>query len=141
MPIGFAHPHIRIADIARSLDFYCKRLGLVEIARLVEAHYTLIYLAAPGDIAKAPNAPAPMLELSYVHDGPPITDGTRFGHIAFHVDDLGETCAQLAKDGVTVSVAPQPQGFAYIVTPDGMTIELLQRRPDATGDPSPSVLG
>ncbi|RYG90508.1 MAG: lactoylglutathione lyase [Alphaproteobacteria bacterium] len=128
MALGFAHPHIRIADIAESLAFYCDRLGLVEVSRLETPDYSLIYLAAPSDIPGAQGDPAPMLELSYTENAAPITDGSRFGHLAFYVDDLERTCASLAGDGVQISVAPQPQGYAYVLTPDGMTVELLQRR-------------
>ena len=112
MPITFAHPHIRIRDIAESLDFYCGKLGLAEVSRIAQDGFTLIYLSAPADIAGAKAAPPPMLELA---------------HVAFFVDDLDETCTRLAKQDVTISVPPQPQGYAYIVSPDGLTIELLKR--------------
>lgn len=127
MPIAFAHPHLRIRDIAESLDFYCGKLGLVEIGRQQSGTFTLLYLAAPDDVDRAAGAPAPSLELAYVEGAPPITDGSRFAHIAFYVDDLDETCRRLAEQDVTISITPQPAGYAYVVTPDGLTIELLRR--------------
>lgn len=129
MSIRFSHPHLRIRDIEESLDFYCGKLGLVETSRKVADDYTLLYLSAPSDIANARDVPPPVLELAHVGGDAPITDGTRFAHIAFYVDDLDATCARLAEQNVTISVPPHPLGFAYILTPDGMTIELL-RRPD-----------
>lgn len=127
MPITFAHPHIRIRDIAETLDFYCGKLGLIEVTRIVQDGFTLIYLATPTDVARGDGAPPATLELAHVAGGAPITEGTRFAHVAFFVDDLDETCARLAKQNVTISVPPQPQGYAYIVSPDGMTIELLRK--------------
>ena len=128
MPTTFAHPHIRIRDIAESLDFYCGKLGLIEVSRQQSHGITLIYLAAPGDVERG-GAPPPTIELAHSESADAISDGTRFAHLAFHVDDLEATCARLADRGVTISVPPQPLGYAYVLTPDGMTIELL-RQPD-----------
>jgi lactoylglutathione lyase len=127
MPITFSHPHIRIRDIAETLDFYCDKLGLVETTRNTQGKLTLIYLAAPADMDRADGAPPATLELAHVEGAPEITDGSRFAHIAFYVDDLVATCARLGAGGVTISVQPQPRGYAYVVSPDGLTIELLQR--------------
>ena len=129
MLMQLAHPHIRVRDLAASLDFFCGKLGLVEIGRqaIETPKYSLVYLAAPEDVRPANVAASPCLELACVHDDAPISDGTRFAHIAFFVDDLERTCATLAARGVTVSVPPQPDGYAYIVSSEGMTIELLRR--------------
>jgi lactoylglutathione lyase len=129
MLMQFAHPHIRVRDLPASLDFFCGKLGLAEISRqeVETPKYTLVYLAAPKDVRSENVAESPCLELACVHDDVPITDGTRFAHVAFFVDDLEQTCATLAARGVTVSVPPQPDGYAYILSPEGMTIELLRR--------------
>ena len=127
MPTRFAHPHIRVQSIADSLEFYCGKLGLSEINRLEieQPRLTLVYLAAPGDVRGGEPTPA-CLELACLDGDGPITDGSRFAHIAFHVDDLVETCMRLEASGVPMPVPPQPDGHAYVLSPDGLTIELLQ---------------
>jgi lactoylglutathione lyase len=128
MPTRFAHPHIRVQSIADSLEFYCGKLGLTEINRLEieQPRLTLVYLAAPGDV-RGGSEPAPVcLELAWLKGDGPITDGSRFAHVAFYVDDLVETCTRLEASGVAMPVPPQPDGHAYVLSPDGLTIELLQ---------------
>ncbi len=131
MSIRFAHPHIRVENLSESLDFFCGKLGLKEIARSeIEQHrLTLVYLAAPGDLRSGSEHTSVCLELAWVRDGGPVTDGSRFAHVAFFVDDLAATCTRLEASGVAMPVPPQPDGHAYVLSPDGLTIELLQTPP------------
>lgn len=118
----YLHTMIRISDIDRSLDFFCNKLGLEELSRHdVEAgRYTLIFLAAPGDT----NA---QVELTYNWDPETLTGGRNFGHLAYQVDDIYETCRRLADKGVTINRPPRDGRMAFVRSPDNISIELLQK--------------
>ncbi len=126
MSLHLHHSHIQIRDIDETLEFFCEKMGLVEINRnVIElAELTLLYLAAPDDLS-GDNATA-MLELACYHDKRAITDGSRFAHIAFSVDDLEAYCKKMKQVGVSILQAPVNNQYAYIQSPDGLVIELLQ---------------
>ncbi len=125
----YLHTMIRVADLARSLDFFCNGLGLVEISRAENAkgRYTLVFLAAPADAAAAKESGAPLVELTYNWDAEVYTGGRNFGHLAFAVDDIYATCARLQAVGVTINRPPRDGHMAFVRSPDNISIELLQR--------------
>ena len=92
----YLHTMVRVSDLEASLDFYCRKLGLVELRRMVSdaGRFTLVFLAAPGDEQRA------MLELTWNHDPEAYTMGRAFGHLAYEVDDIYATCARLQAAGV-----------------------------------------
>ena len=126
----YLHTMVRISDVEASLDFWCDKLGLKEIRRSEseQGRYTLIFLAAPGDEARArSDASSPMLELTYNWDPETYTDGRNFGHLAYRVDDIYETCQRLMDGGVTINRPPRDGRMAFVKSPDGISIELLQK--------------
>lgn len=131
----YLHTMVRVADLDQSLDFYCGKLGLVEMSRIVndKGRYTLVYLAAPGDAAAAKTTKRPLVELTYNWDPEVYTGGRNFGHLAFAVDDIYATCAKLQKAGVIINRPPRDGYMAFIRSPDSISIELLQK-----GEPKPA---
>ncbi|WP_378942624.1 lactoylglutathione lyase [Mesorhizobium sp. ANAO-SY3R2] len=127
----FLHTMVRVTDIDASLDFYCNKLGLKEIRRSTneQGRYTLIFLAAPGDEARGILEQAPLVELTYNWDPEEYTGGRSFGHLAYEVDDIYATCERLMKSGVTINRPPRDGNMAFIKSPDGISIELLQKGP------------
>ena len=126
----YLHTMIRISDIEASLDFWCNKLGLKEIRRSdsEQGRYTLIFLAAPGDEQRSrSDAGAPMLELTYNWDPETYTGGRNFGHLAYRVDDIYATCQRLLDGGVTINRPPRDGRMAFVKSPDGISIELLQK--------------
>jgi lactoylglutathione lyase len=125
----YLHTMVRIADIDRSLDFYCAKLGLQEVRRVdnEKGRYTLIFLAAPGDAERARQTKSPLLELTFNWDPETYSGGRNFGHLAFRVDDIYATCDRLAKGGVTINRPPRDGAMAFVRSPDGVSIELLQK--------------
>jgi lactoylglutathione lyase len=125
----YLHTMIRVADLARSLDFFRNGLGMVEIRRAESerGRYTLVYLAAPEDVEAARRDDAPLMELTYNWDAEVYTGGRNFGHLAFAVDDIYATCARLQAAGVTINRPPRDGHMAFIRTPDNISIELLQK--------------
>jgi len=130
----YLHTMVRVTDLDQSLDFYCGKLGLVEMSRIVndKGRYTLVYLAAPGDVSAAKTTKRPLVELTYNWDPEVYTGGRNFGHLAFAVDDIYATCAKLQKAGVTINRPPRDGYMAFIRSPDNISIELLQK-----GEPKP----
>jgi lactoylglutathione lyase len=120
---------VRVADLDKSLDFYCNKLGLREVRRTEneKGRYTLVFLAAPGDVEKARDSKAPLVELTYNWDEHAYQGGRNFGHLAYRVDDIYETCRRLMDAGVTVNRPPRDGYMAFVRSPDGISIELLQR--------------
>jgi lactoylglutathione lyase len=131
MSMKYLHTMIRISDIGESLDFFCGKLGLKEIRRMEsqQGRFTLIFLAAPEDEARARGDHAPMLELTYNWDPEAYTGGRNFGHLAFQVDDIYATCERLQAGGVTINRPPRDGRMAFVRSPDGISIELLQKGP------------
>ena len=118
----YLHTMVRVTDIEQSLDFYCNKLGLVEIRRKESqaGRFTLIFLAAPGD----ENA---QIELTYNWDPEPYDEGRNFGHLAYEVDNIYETCQKLMDQGVVINRPPRDGRMAFIRSPDNISIELLQK--------------
>ncbi len=119
---------VRVSDLDRSLDFYCSKLGMVEIRRTEheKGRFTLVFLVAPGDEARAKTDQSPMVELTYNWDPEPLPGGRNFGHLAYRVDDIYQVCAKLRERGVTINRPPRDGRMAFIRSPDGISIELLQ---------------
>ena len=130
----YLHTMVRVADVEQSLDFYCNKLGLEEIRRHEneKGRFTLIFLAAPNDKATSVAKRAPELELTYNWDPENYTGGRNFGHLAYKVDNIYETCQRLMDKGVTINRPPRDGNMAFVKSPDNISIELLQE-----GDPLP----
>ena len=113
---------VRISDVDASLDFYCDKLGLVQLRRYdnEQARFSLIFLAAPGDN----NA---QIELTWNWDPEDYGEGRNFGHLAYEVDDIYALCQRLMDKGVTISRPPRDGRMAFIRSPDNISIELLQK--------------
>lgn len=133
----YLHTMVRIRNIDESLDFFCGKMGMKEVRRVDNegGRFTLIFLAANDDEqAGAKDAQAPLLELTYnwpdengaVED---YTGGRNFGHLAYRVDDIYATCASLQERGVVINRPPRDGNMAFIKSPDGISIELLQKGP------------
>lgn len=124
----YLHTMVRVKDIDASLEFYCDQLGLVETNRMEneKGRFTLVFLAAPGDVDRAKEDKAPLVELTYNWDTEDYDGGRNFGHLAYRVDNIYETCQRLADAGVTINRPPRDGHMAFIRSPDGISIELLQ---------------
>lgn len=124
----YLHTMVRISDIEKSLDFYCKALGMVEIRRYENeaGRFTLIFLAAEKDAERARSNDAPMIELTYNWDPEEYTGGRNFGHLAYRVDDIYAACRRLQEHGVTINRPPRDGRMAFVRSPDNISIELLQ---------------
>jgi len=120
---------VRVRDLDASLDFYCNKLGLVEIRRMEneQGRFTLVFLAAPEDKARAESERAPMVELTYNWDPEDYTGGRNFGHLAYVVDDIYALCSKLQNAGITINRPPRDGHMAFVRSPDGISIELLQK--------------
>jgi lactoylglutathione lyase len=120
---------VRVTDLDQSLDFYCGKLGLVEVARheVPAGRYTLVFLAAPGDEAGARGHAAPCVELTHNWDPEAYGGGRNFGHLAYEVDDIYAACRRLMEAGVTINRPPRDGRMAFVRSPDNISVELLQR--------------
>lgn len=125
----YLHTMVRVSNMDESLDFYCRKLGMVETRRVDNpaGRFTLVFLAAGGDEAVARGAKAPLLELTYNWDPEDYESGRNFGHLAFEVDDIYATCAHLAAEGVVINRPPRDGRMAFVRSPDNISIELLQK--------------
>ena len=125
----YLHTMIRVSDLNMSLDFFCNKLGLIETSRYEneKGRFTLIFLAAPEDVERAENEKAPLIELTYNWDENEYTSGRNFGHLAYRVENIYDTCAALMQKGVTINRPPRDGHMAFIKSPDGISIELLQK--------------
>jgi len=133
--MNYLHTMVRISDLDVSLDFYCRKLGLIEVKRQEneKGRFTLIFLSAPADVEHAKAAHAPLLELTYNWDPQEYTEGRNFGHLAYSVQNIYETCQRLQDLGVVINRPPRDGYMAFIRSPDNISIELLQK-----GDPLPA---
>ncbi len=124
----YLHAMVRVKDLDASMRFYRDLLGLVETRRAdYEAgRFTLVYLAAPADKARAEAEQSPEVELTYNWDDQDYDGGRNFGHLAFQVDDIYAACQRLVDGGVVVNRPPRDGHMAFIRSPDGISIELLQ---------------
>jgi lactoylglutathione lyase len=125
----FLHTMVRVADLDAALAFYCGKLGLVETRRLPneKARYTNVFLAAPDDLEGAKAHQAPLLELTYNWDEHEYGSGRNFGHLAYRVENIYETCAALQQKGIVINRPPRDGYMAFIKSPDGISIELLNK--------------
>ena len=138
----YLHTMVRVKDLEESLDFYCNKLGLLEIRRMENeaGRFTLVYLAAPGDQQQAEAQDAPLLELTYNWDTEDYTGGRNFGHLAFAVDNIYAVCEALQASGVIINRPPRDGWMAFIRSPDQISIELLQKgEPLAVQEPWASM--
>jgi len=118
----YLHTMVRVSDLDRSLDFYCDKLGLVELRRYENkgGRFTLVFLAAPDDEEA-------QVELTYNWDSEDYGEGRNFGHLAYAVDDIYKTCQRLLDGGVTINRPPHDGRMAFVRSPDNVSIELLQK--------------
>ena len=124
----YVHTMVRVSDLDASLDFYVNKLGLVETRRMEneKGRYTLVFLAAPKDMAAAQDKRAPELELTYNWDPEAYGIGRAFGHLAYRTDDIYTLCRKLMDAGVTINRPPRDGRMAFVRSPDDISIELLQ---------------
>jgi lactoylglutathione lyase len=129
MAVEYLHTMVRVGNLEKALDFYCNKLGLIETRRMEneKGRYTLVFLAAPKDLEKAESNRAPLIELTHNWDEHEYAGGRNFGHLAFRVDDIYATCQKLMDAGVTINRPPRDGHMAFVRSPDGISIELLQR--------------
>lgn len=118
----YLHTMVRVADLDASLDFYCKQLGLVEVNRkdVPAGKFTLVFLAPPGDESA-------QVELTWNWDPEVYSGGRNFGHLAYEVDDIYALCQKLMEAGVVINRPPRDGHMAFVRSPDGISIELLQK--------------
>jgi len=118
----YLHTMVRVSDVDTSLDFYCNKLGLVELRRRESeaGRFTLIFLAAPGDEEA-------QLELTYNWDSEEYDEGRNFGHLAYQVDDIYAACQKLMDGGIVINRPPHDGRMAFIRSPDNISVELLQK--------------
>jgi lactoylglutathione lyase len=131
----YLHTMVRVSDLDASLDFYCNMLGLVEVRRIEndKGRFTLVFLATPDDAKRiaaeadtALAAESPVIELTYNWDEKGYAGGRNFGHLAYRVGDIYALCEKLMAAGVTINRPPRDGHMAFIRSPDGISIELLQ---------------
>ena len=125
----YLHTMVRVADLAGALDFYCAKLGLEEVSRFDNpaGRFTLVFLAARDDAEAARERRAPMVELTHNWDPEDYQGGRNFGHLAYQVDDIYATCARLKDGGVIINRPPRDGHMAFVRSPEGISIELLQK--------------
>ncbi|HZH28573.1 MAG TPA: VOC family protein [Azospirillaceae bacterium] len=125
----YLHTMVRVTDLEQSLDFYCNKLGMVEISRTENptGRFTLVFLAAPADAEAAKANRAPLVELTYNWDPETYTGGRNFGHLAYRVDDIYALCQRLMEAGVTINRPPRDGRMAFVRSPDNISIEFLQK--------------
>lgn len=118
----YLHTMVRVSDLDESLDFYCNKLGMREIRRYdsEQGRFTLVFVAPPG------NEDCP-LELTYNWDPEEYGEGRNFGHVAYQVENIYDTCRQLMDAGVTINRPPRDGRMAFVRSPDNISIELLQK--------------
>ena len=124
----YLHTMLRVADLDAALDFYCGALGLQEVRRTEneKGRFTLVFLAAPKDLARSEADRSPELELTWNWDPEAYTGGRNFGHLAYKVDDIYAACERLQSTGVVINRPPRDGHMAFVRSPDGISIELLQ---------------
>jgi lactoylglutathione lyase len=127
----YLHTMVRVQDIDASLHFYCDLLGLQEVRRLEneKGRFTLVFLAAPLNLEQSAAERAPEVELTFNWDPETYTGGRNFGHLAYKVADIYAACQKLADGGVVINRPPRDGNMAFVRSPDGISIELLQDGP------------
>lgn len=129
----YLHTMVRVKNLETALEFYCEKLGLVETNRMENeaGRFTLVFLAAPGDQPEAGERKSPLIELTYnwpdeTGETETLSGGRNFGHLAFRVENIYDTCQALQDAGVTINRPPRDGRMAFVKSPDGISIELLQ---------------
>lgn len=124
----FLHTMVRARDLDETLDFYCDKLGLLEVNRYDSeaGRFTLVFLAAPGDVANAEQDQSPLVEITWNWDTESYDGGRNFGHLAYRVENIYDLCQRLLDKGVVINRPPRDGHMAFIRSPDGISIELLQ---------------
>lgn len=124
----YLHTMVRARDLEDTLDFYCDKLGLVEVRRYDSeaGRFTLVFLAAPDDVERAREGSSPLLEITWNWDPENYEGGRNFGHLAYRVEDIYATCQRLKDKGVIINRPPRDGHMAFVRSPDGISIELLQ---------------
>ena len=124
----FLHTMIRASNLDDTLDFFCNKLGLQEVNRYDSdaGRFTLVFLAAPQDVERAREDQAPLVEITYNWDPEAYDGGRNFGHLAYRVDDIYAICQQLMDSGVTINRPPRDGRMAFVRSPEGISVELLQ---------------
>ncbi|MBV8593632.1 MAG: VOC family protein [Caulobacteraceae bacterium] len=125
----YLHTMVRVADLDRALAFYCGALGLEEVRRIENpgGRFTLVFLAAPDDAAGAREHRAPLVEPTHNWDPESYAGGRNFGHLAYEVEDIYAACERLRSNGVTINRPPRDGRMAFVRSPEGISIELLQK--------------
>ena len=125
----YLHTMVRVNDLEKSLHFYCDLLGLIEVKRTDndQGRFSLIFLADPENAEQAKLTQSPVIELTYNWDTEVYDEGRSFGHLAYEVDDVYAICEKLQNAGVTINRPPRDGWMAFIRSPDGISIELLQK--------------
>ena len=125
----YLHTMVRVRDLDASLEFYCDIFGLKEVRRIEneKGKFTLVFLAADEDVDAGRELKAPLLELTYNWDTEDYAGGRNFGHLAYEVDDIYAICAKLQDRGVTINRPPRDGHMAFVRSPDGISIEILQK--------------
>ena len=128
----YLHTMIRASNLDDTLDFFCEKLGLIEVNRFDSeaGRFTLVFLAAPKDVERAKEDKAPLVEITYNWDSEEYTGGRNFGHLAYRVDNIYDTCQRLMDGGVTINRPPRDGHMAFVRSPDNISIELLQEGAD-----------
>ncbi|RLA60048.1 MAG: lactoylglutathione lyase [Gammaproteobacteria bacterium] len=124
----YLHTMVRARDLDESLDFYCAKLGLVQVNRYDSdaGRFSLVFLAAPDDVEAAREGHSPLLEITWNWDPQDYDSGRNFGHLAYRVQNIYQLCQTLMDKGVTINRPPRDGHMAFIRSPDGISIELLQ---------------
>lgn len=124
----YLHTMIRASDLDKTLQFFVAQLGLIEVRRYdsEQGRFTLVFLAAPGDAEDAEIKQSPLVEITYNWDAEDYDGGRNFGHLAYRVDNIYETCQKLSDAGVVINRPPRDGRMAFVKSPDGISIELLQ---------------
>lgn len=124
----FLHTMVRASNLEDTLDFYCDKLGLVEVNRYdsEQGRFTLVFLAAPQDLDSAKEGQSPLVEITHNWDPEEYGEGRNFGHLAYRVEDIYQICQRLMDKGVTINRPPRDGHMAFVRSPDGISIELLQ---------------
>ena len=125
----YLHTMVRVTDLEAALAFYCGALGLVEVKRndYERGRFSLVFLAAPDDQEAVKQGQAPALELTWNWDPEEYGGGRNFGHLAYEVENIYETCERLQRAGIVINRPPRDGRMAFVRSPDNISIELLQR--------------
>jgi len=125
----YLHTMVRARDLDETLDFYCNKLGLVQVDRIDSeaGRFSLIFLAAADDVERAKEGSSPTLEITWNWDPEDYDSGRNFGHLAYQVENIYEICQRLQDKDVTINRPPRDGHMAFIRSPDGISIELLQK--------------